>query len=271
MMLARPSTVGLLRWIGKQGHMCVAWVVAWHAQALAQPWTAEMGLVHWSYKEPQVAVIHEGWLPTLGISKTWDREQVSPGQWALSANLALGRVDYRGTGTMQGQPLMDAQTMLVYLLPAKQPNTFWGPTLAYDRVFNDARGVTSTGHGGYRRLNQRWSVGMQWRETTAGGWQWRGDAQALLRGWQVSELSDIGGEYQGVTAPVNVQRQGWALKLGICQPLTSGRLCIQAQHTRIQASDTVLVKTLQSRYEAFEPANKYTRIGLTFQQPLNFD
>jgi hypothetical protein len=74
-----------------------------------------------------------------------------------------------------------------------------------------------------------------------------------------------------LAAPVNVQRNGWALKLGACKDVQAGQICFQAQHTRVAASDRVLITTLQSRYEVHEPANHYMRLGVTFKRPLQLD
>lgn len=257
---------GVSRWL-----LCVALVSGVHSQVQADEWVAEVGMVHWSYKEPALAVTHEGLIPSVGVSKKFNKQEDASGQWELTAAIAMGRVDYSGTGTMRGQPLIDAQTMLAYLLPTTYSNAQWAPTLAYDHVFNDGRGVTSTGHGGYRRLNQRLSAGLQWRQFNPQGWQWQGDIQTLLRGWQVSELSDIGGEYRLLAAPVNKQRQGWALKLGSCKSLETGQICLQGQRNQVQASNKVIITTLQSRYEVYEPTNNYTRISVTFKRPLRFE
>lgn len=253
------------------GLLCVAVVGGAHSQAQADEWVAEVGMVHWSYKEPALAVTHEGLIPSLGISKKLNKQEDASGQWEWTSAIALGRVNYSGTGTMKGQPLIDVQTMLAYLLPTTYSNAQWAPTLAYEHVFNDGRGVTSTGHVGYRRLNHRLSAGVQWRQLHPQGWQWQADIQTLLYGWQVSELSDIGGEYHGLSAPVNRQRQGWALKLGSCKVLETGQLCLQAHRIQVQASDTVIINTLKSRYEVYEPTNNLTRISVTFKRPLKFD
>lgn len=267
----RKQTIDLVKRGVAQCFVSVTLIVIVHSQAHADAWVAELGIVHWSYKEPSLAVTHEGWLPSFGISKKLNKAQEAFGQWDLSATLAIGQVDYSGTGTMKGQPMAHTQAMAAYLIPIENSNAQWAPTLAYDHVFNDGRGVTSTGQGGYRRVNQRLSAGLQWRQPMANGWHWRTEIQRLLRGRQTSELSDIGGEYQGLTAPVNVQRNGWALKLDACKDVPVGQICLQAQHTRVGASDRVLITTTQSRYEVHEPANNYMRLGVTFKRPLQLE
>ncbi len=267
----RKQTIDLVKRGVAQCFVSVTLIVIVHSQAHADAWVAELGIVHWSYKEPSLAVTHEGWLPSFGISKKLNQAQEAVGQWDLSATLAIGQVDYSGTGTMKGQPMAHTQAMAAYLIPLENSNAQWAPTLAYDHVFNDGRGVTSTGQGGYRRVNQRLSAGLQWRQPMANGWHWRTEIQRLLRGRQTSELSDIGGEYQGLTAPVNVQRNGWALKLDACKDVPVGQICLQAQHTRVGASDRVLITTTQSRYEVHEPANNYMRLGVTFKRPLQLE
>ena len=267
----RKQTIDLVKRGVAQCFVSVTLNFVVHSQAHADAWVAELGIVHWSYKEPSLAVTHEGWLPSFGISKKLNQAQEAVGQWDLSATLAIGQVDYSGTGTMKGQPMAHTQAMAAYLIPIENSNAQWAPTLAYDHVFNDGRGVTSTGQGGYRRVNQRLSAGLQWRQPMANGWHWRTEIQRLLRGRRTSELSDIGGEYQGLTAPVNVQRNGWALKLDACKDVPVGQICLQAQHTRVGASDRVLITTTQSRYEVHEPANNYIRLGVTFKRPLQLE
>ena len=231
----------------------------------ADVYVFDYGLSHWTYREPEIAVRHEGWLPMLALQWQPAQANEASGRWRVSAALAGGVSEYTGSGTMGGQPVLSTRLSLAYDIPLTDTGWTWAPVLAFDRLDNDARGVTSTGARGYRRINQRWSAGLELMSQPGTEWQLKFGLNSMLRGWQRSVLGDIGQEFAALVPTVNVQRQGWGGLLGACRVWEDRRFCAQWQHWHIQRSDALRVQTLNVGYTVYEPANRSSLLSVTLQ------
>lgn len=133
---------------------------------------------------------------------------------------AFGSVDYssNGTGSASGEPdwYIEARGLVGKDWAIKDVVLAAYTGLGYRYLFNDGRGITSTGYAGYRResnylylpigIIHRMTIKDQARlESTL-------EYDQLLKGTQNTSLSDVGGGYSDVT---NNQSSGYGLKLSI--------------------------------------------------------
>jgi len=133
----------------------------------------------------------------------------------LDVRGSYGQVRYEGTGVMEGVPdyLVEARWVIGTRLDRQyKPAPYAG--LGYRYLFNDSRGLTSTGAVGYRRYSNYLyaPVGVSWRAPGPGDWalvptlEW----DFFLHGWQITKLSDTGLGNSDVT---NSQTSGFGYRL----------------------------------------------------------
>ena len=143
--------------------------------------------------------------------------------------------------------------------------------LGYRKLFNDLRGVTTTGAAGYRRESKYTTlpVGVTHRMNLANQAQLVTSAEYsfLLRGQQYSKFSDLVG-FNGIIAAQdanNRQRSGYGLRLSMSYQVDQWAVGPYIDYWKIKQSDTVLVTRAvlgPVSLPVFEPANKTTEIGL---------
>jgi hypothetical protein len=233
--------------------------------AFANSLRFEYGVADWVYEEQEISVRHQGRSPSLGVQ--W---QISPqvgdkGAWRLDGRLASGKANYIGSGSMNDQRVVATQVAVSYEMPLTGTGWRWAPLLAYDRLYNDARGITTTGEYGYRRLNERWSTGLQTIYRTDEKWEWRAGLSRLLSGTQTSYLEDVGGVFSNLPPVINKQPQGIGLMLGACRTMREFALCSQWQSWNVSQSDTLKIQTENGRYSVYEPENRSSLLTLTLQ------
>ncbi|MEO8343144.1 MAG: hypothetical protein ABI536_04930 [Gallionella sp.] len=183
--------------------------------------------------------------------------------------VASGSVDYNsnGTGSASGEPdwYVEARGLIGkdwFINEAFVLSPYLG--LGYRYLYNDGRGITSTGNGGYRRESNYFylPVGIIQRvemkdrarmEITL-------EYDHLLAGKQNTRLSDAGLGYSDVT---NNQHSGYGLKLSVMYLKTNWAIGPYADYWNIAESESVLLYRYGSLYGlAWEPKNNTIEFGV---------
>jgi hypothetical protein len=184
---------------------------------------------------------------------------------------AFGTVDYSGSGTASGEPDWYIETRgLVgkdWEINEMVLAAYTG--LGYRYLFNDGRGITSTGYGGYRResnylylpigIIHRIALKDQARlESTL-------EYDDLLTGTQISSLSDVGGGYSDVT---NNQSSGYGLRLSAMYQKNKWAIGPYVYYWNIGQSDIVpeIQNGVPTGYGLVEPKNNTVEFGLKASQ-----
>ena len=143
--------------------------------------------------------------------------------------------------------------------------------LGYRHLFNDLRGLSSTGAAGYRReshyttlplgVTHKMNLGSQARLVTTV------EYSHLIRGRQESKFSDTVGS-NGIIAAQdaeNRQRHGYGVRLGVSYQTDQWSVGPFVHYWNIKESDTVSVSRSvvgPVTLRVFEPANKTTEFGV---------
>ena len=183
---------------------------------------------------------------------------------------AFGTVDYNGSGSAKGE--LDLYIEIRGLVGRDfqadaavfSPYTGFG----YRYLFNDARGITSTGNWGYRRESNYFylPIGIIHRMTLDNHARLESTVEYdhLLRGKQISRLSDGGIGYGDVT---NTQNSGYGMKLGVMYQKNIWAIGPYAHYWNIGKSDTVNVYQIGIPVSAgWEPENNTIEFGLKVRQ-----
>jgi hypothetical protein len=176
-------------------------------------------LSDYKYQEPSVDVKDQG--KKIGIDYTSTLQLQNDYFFKVDGRFAYGKVDYTGSGTMNGLPdwYYDIRPLIgkdfafnSYVLA---PYAGFG----YRHLYNDARGESSTGAWGYRRSSNYFyiPVGLTHRvelakqsmlETTL-------EYDYLCTGKQVTRLGDVYEGQYGITESKNIenkQKNGYGLR-----------------------------------------------------------
>ena len=167
----------------------------------------------------------------------------------LQAELGLASLQYNSTntGSLHNLPGITARAAALWPLHVSEYSG-WHLGLQIDMVWTDLRGISSTGHKGYRRLGTK-AWGTLQHETSQGS---IAELGVLLRGRQDSLLSDTGGYDIS-----NTQRKGLYLSYQH-SPLQG--LWHQpkpwVRYSQIERSDNDRIY--------YEPRNKTLELGVRF-------
>jgi hypothetical protein len=183
---------------------------------------------------------------------------------------AFGTVDYTGSGKASGEPDWYIETRMLVGKDWPVNDAVFSPYsgFGYRYLFNDGRGITSTGYWGYRResnyfylpigiihrmlLNDRASL-----VSTL-------EYDQLLAGKQISRLSDGGAGYGDAT---NNQNSGYGMKLSVLYKKSKWAIGPYAHYWNIGQSDTVTVYQNGNPAKiGFEPKNNTIEFGLEASQ-----
>jgi hypothetical protein len=185
---------------------------------------------------------------------------------------AFGTVDYNSsdTGSASGEPDMYFEIRGLFgkdwIVKEAVLSAYAG--LGYRYLFNDGRGVTNTGYGGYRRESNYiyLPVGIIHRRELTGQARLRSTLEydQLLSGTQISTLSDVPG-YSDAT---NSQSSGYGLKLSIMYQKSIWAVGPYLNYWNIAESDVVpeIKNGVPTGYGLVEPKNNTIEIGLMASQ-----
>ena len=141
--------------------------------------------------------------------------------------------------------------------------------LGYRYLFNDGRGITSTGYGGYRRQSNYIYLPVGLFHRIALKDQARLESMLeydqLLAGTQISSLSDVGGGYSDVT---NKQSSGYGLRMSIMYQRNKWAVGPYVYYWNIGQSDIVpeIQNGVPTGYGLVEPENNTVEFGLKASQ-----
>jgi len=185
---------------------------------------------------------------------------------------AFGTVDYSSydTGSASGEPdwYIEARGLIGKDLAVRESVISAYMGLGYRYLFNDGRGITSTGYGGYRRESNYFylPLGLIHRRSLHGRAMLETELEydQLLAGKQVSGLSDVGGGYSDVT---NNQSSGYGLRLSVMYRKSSWIVGPFLTYWNIGESDAAVVY----RYGVpdslgVEPKNDTVELGVKASQ-----
>ena len=186
--------------------------------------------------------------------------------WSGDARFAVGEVQYTGTGTKGGNPDLLFDGRLIGGRDFARGSYLLSPYagLGYRSLYNDLRGLTSTGATGYRR-NSRYvylPLGLTHR------FQWDGQARVstsleydyFLEGEQQSFLSDSDSRFND---PVNAQKNGYGIRLASSYETGSWSWGLFYQFWSLQDSDrSLLTASGVPIFYMIEPQNTTTEVGV---------
>jgi hypothetical protein len=186
---------------------------------------------------------------------------------------AFGTVDYNsnGTGSATGEPdwYIEARGLVGkdWMVKRMVFSPYMG--LGYRYLFNDGRGMTSTGYWGYRRESNYFylPVGIIHRITLNDRARLASTLEyaPLLFGKQISSLSDVGPGFRNVT---NNQSSGYGLKLSVMYQKSNWVIGPYASYWNIGQSDIVpeIKNGSPTGWGLVEPKNNTVEFGIKASQ-----
>jgi hypothetical protein len=229
----------------------------------------EVGLSasYYKYQEPSLAVTEKG--AKAGIDFAWTATPHD--DWFIRGDgrLALGRNDYTGSGTKNGNPDWYAELRGTAGKDFENDGYSLSPYLGvgYRFLANDLRGSTSTGALGYRRTSQYLYVpaGVVHRLALASDARLSSTLEFdyLVQGWQNSYLSNVS---TLVPDQTNRQHRGFGVRASMYYEKANWSFGPWFQYWSINQSATTsaTVTALGNSFPVFffEPQNKTAEIGL---------
>ncbi|HEX9462033.1 MAG TPA: hypothetical protein VGB82_05485 [Alphaproteobacteria bacterium] len=236
-------------------------------------WAPGLEVHNQAYREPSIGVKEDGWFG----GGTLDARAVYNG-WQLRGEglLAYGRMDYSGSGTVNGIDDLEVELRVLgaYAIRLDAQGDEITPYAGYGyRVLEDYLGgkTTSTGARGYDRQSQYHYIpmGLEARLGLAPGWSVkpRAEYDYFIRGYQDSYLSQAIAGLQDVR---NTQTSGYGVRGSLTLQTNFGPTPVEfgpfVRYWKIQQSDTqpVIFRGVTVA-GGFEPANHTTEIGFGFK------
>ena len=185
---------------------------------------------------------------------------------------AFGTVDYNsnGTGSASGEPdwYIEARSLIGkdWWIQGTVLTPYTG--LGYRFLFNDGRGVTSTGASGYRRASNYvyfpLGISDRVRLTEQSSLESKLEYDYLLSGRQISRLEDTGLGFSNVT---NNQHSGYGLKLSVLYQRNNWAIGNYVHYWSIGKSDSTILYRNGTLYgTAWEPENNTVEFGFKISQ-----
>lgn len=183
---------------------------------------------------------------------------------------AIGTVDYNGSGSASGEPdwYIEARGLVGkdWVINEAVLAAYTG--VGYRYLFNDARGITSTGAAGYRRESNYFylPIGIIHRMNIKDQAKLVSTMEYdhLLSGTQNSRLSDTGLGYSDVT---NNQSGGYGLKLSIMYEKSKWAIGPYAYYWNIGQSNTAILYQYGTPVgTGWEPKNNTVEFGFKASQ-----
>jgi hypothetical protein len=239
--------------------LACAWLPARAQDALGTRagWEAGGQLSQYRYEEPGIMQL-EG--PRLGVAAAYAWVNPQRAFARLEGRWSYGNLDYQGSGVLTG---VDDYILELRLLAGRDVaagGVVWSPYVgaALRNLYNDLRGVSSTGAIGYRRESSYLylPLGVTLRMPLAEGWVLAPQLEydAFVRGEQRSYLSDTGLGLPDVTNRQGSGR-GYRGQLMFESPRWAFGAWLQVWNIEDSELQAIAPGTL-----VYEPANK-TREG----------
>ncbi len=253
------------------GVAAVAWGAAAQAEMTAPPaglatrtgWEVGGQVARYHYEEPNFAWIKGD---RFGVSGAYTRANEKHVYGRFELRQSYGELDYQGSGTQNNVPdqLFEARALAGRDYGLGETMA-WSPYagFAFRYLFNDLRGISSTGRIGYRRDSSYFYVPLGVTLRMRLGEQWvlapQIEYDAFVRGVQRSFLSDTGLGFNDVT---NQQRRGRGYR---AQLMLEGRRWAFGpwmHYWKIKDSD---IQPIGAGLGGLEPANWTRESGVEFR------
>lgn len=205
-----------------------------------------LGLGYLEYGEPGMRLRGTALTLKLATQRKWWRHaaDILEGEWLLA------RADYSSTdtGALAAVPAVGWRVSGKWALPSMTGQTLHiGPQ--YEGLWNDLRGITDTGHRGYTRLSSKLWLSTQVSLPQGSELEFG----LLMRGWQVSHLSQADSRLRDVT---NVQNNGWTMRYQYNRLGKAPAVLPWIRFTSVARSNFV------GSQRWYEPANRRLELGL---------
>jgi hypothetical protein len=232
-------------------------------------WAPGVEVHHQSYREPSLAVSEDGWFGGLTLDA---RAVYNAWQLRGEAQLAYGRMDYSGSGNINGIDDLQAEfrVLAAYALTFNSRGDQATPYVGYGyRYLGDYVGgkTSSTGAVGYDRVSQYHyiPIGLETRFGLAPGWSVkpRAEYDYFIHGTQDSYLSQA---VRGLGDLHNGQTSGYGIRGSITAETYFGATPVEfgpfVRYWHIDQSDTqpVVFRGITVG-GGFEPDNHTTEVG----------
>jgi hypothetical protein len=227
-----------------------------------------LSLSYYQYQEPGVMSL-TGMKMGLDLraTKALQNEQFIRGE----LRYAFGTVDYNSnsTGSANGEPDLYVEIRGLAGRDWQANAAVFSPYtgLGYRFLFDDSRGISTTGAAGYRRESNYLylPIGIIHRMGIKGQARLESTLEYdhLLLGMQTSRLSDTGLGYSDVT---NRQNSGYGFKLSVMYQKNNWAIGPYAQYWNIGQSDTAIFYKNGIPAIGWEPQNNTVEFGLRATQ-----
>jgi hypothetical protein len=223
----------------------------------------------YAYREPDVSPNPK--IKGMKYGVTGSGTAIVYGDWfaRIEGRYAWGDVDYEGSGTSNDKTdtIFEGRAVAGMDIPFGRFVTAPYAGIGYRRLYNDLRGITSTGQYGYRRtsqylfvpigVQQRYQFGNSSRITLGL------EIDPLLHGWQFSQLSDADPSLPDVT---NKQNIGYGFKGELMYEFWHFAIGPYVNYWNIDWSNPADCDANNMCW--FEPLNKTLEYGVQFRAIL---
>jgi hypothetical protein len=222
-------------------------------------WEAGIQGATYEYEEPNFALL-EG--ERLGVTGSYTFLGPDYIHSRIEARYSYGELDYTGSGTLADVPDHLVELRAVAGRDYRAGRVIWVPYagLGYRHLYNDLRGVTSTGHIGYRRKSRYYYVPLGVALRIPLGSQWvmvpQLEYDAFANGRQRSYLGDTS---LGLSDVTNRQQEGWGARAQLVFEGRRWTIGLWTQYWDIKDSD---IQLIGFGLGGLEPANTTRESGV---------
>ncbi|HEX9182058.1 MAG TPA: outer membrane beta-barrel protein [Burkholderiales bacterium] len=235
--------------------------LAWAQDPLAtrRGWEVGGQISHYRYEEPGFMSL-DG--PRFGVSGAYTIVTPQRPFLRVEGRASLGRLDYEGSGSLPDVPDQIFEARVLAGGDFGNGRLRWSPYagVAFRHLYNDLRGVSSTGAVGYQRESTYFylPLGVTLRTPLGDGWVLAPQLEydVFVRGEQRSYLSDTG---LGLSDVTNRQDGGRGYRGQLMLERQRWTFGAWLQYWNIEDSD---LQPIAPGVRVYEPANETREAGL---------
>lgn len=213
----------------------------------------------YEYDEPSFALLEGRRIGVTGSVTFLGQDYIHS---RIEGRYSYGELDYTGSGTLADVPDHLLELRAIVGRDFRAGRFVWAPYagLGYRYLYNDLRGVSSTGALGYRRMSRYYylPVGVTLRVPLGSGWVLAPQIEydAFAHGWQRSYLSDAGLGFNDVS---NRQGRGRGARGQLAFEGPRWSFSLWSNYWKIKDSD---VQPIGLGFAGLEPANTTRESGI---------
>ncbi len=234
---------------------------AWALEPLGTRGGWEVGaqLSQYRYEEPGTMMLEGN---RVGVSGAYTAVSPRRAFARLEGRWSYGELEYQGSGVLTGVPDYILEVRLLAGRDYGSERLRWSPYVgaAYRYLYNDLRGVSSTGAVGYRRESNYFylPLGVTLRMPVAAGWVFAPQIEydVFVRGVQRSHLSDTGLGFGDVS---NEQSSGRGYRVQLMLESRRWTLAPWLHYWDVKDSD---IQPIGMGLVGYEPANTTREAGI---------